>query len=230
MTLGRSMLFDVLEWTATSAMSVPVMKASVSMFSNTYSWPSLSGALVPMIEFGVLLELVRNAYGEVVVDVVDRVVLEAVVALGTNASKLSRVVVCLPFTIRGMMTEIRLAINLVTGTRYTSDCLAGPRDLVYREFPWNSVLMMLYVALYSSVNSTRSGASPTRTVLTLQNTRLFPTVAVMNVVAVDTFNLNVIPLNAMLMSSTLIVKNTLVSGVPHMFFRLVLVVMVMITW
>lgn len=55
--------------------------------------------------------------------------------LGMNASKLSRVVVCLPFTIRGIITVVNLAIRLVNGTRYKTRPLRDRRDLVYREFP-----------------------------------------------------------------------------------------------
>lgn len=79
------------------------------------------------------------------------------------------------------------------------------------------------------MNITNAGADLGRTVATLQNRRRFPTVIVMNVVTVDTFSLNVIPLTAILINRTLMVKNTLVSGVLQMFFRLVLVVIVIIT-
>lgn len=92
------------------------------------------------------------------------------------------------------------------------------------------MLVILYVVLYSIVNSTRAGADRGRTVATLQNARRFPTDVVMNVVTVDTFKLKVIPLRAMLISRTLMVKNTLVRGVPQMLFKLVFVVIVIITW
>lgn len=99
------------------------------------------------VELDIPLLFASKPYGEVVDEDVDRTVLVALVALGTNASNLSRVVVWLPFTIRGIITVIKLATRLVSGTRYRTVPLAGPRVLVYREFPWNNVLFILYVVL-----------------------------------------------------------------------------------
>lgn len=99
--------------------------------------------------------------------------------------KSSRVVVWLPFTIRGMVTVIMFASRLVSGTTYRMFVLDGPPRLVYRELWWNSVLVVLRTRLVISVNITQLEANRLLVPLTRQNARAFPIRSVIYEVSVE---------------------------------------------
>lgn len=91
------------------------------------------------------------------------------------------------------------------------------------------MLVVLSTSLVISVNITQLGANRLLVLLTKQNARAFPIRSVIYEVSVEYVNVSAIALSAMLVSRTLIVKNALVSGVPQIFVRLVVVATVIST-